>query len=321
MNYMKNITCPVCGTEETGEHSGLLDINKAESDIYQIRKCGKCDSIYTYFNHEVNMSEYYDEKDYTVRDTKKSIFFKIQKLEYARVIKRMMKICATPAPSILDFGSGKGLFMHFAKEMGCSVKGVESSKPRAHYARKHFDLEVNTDYYSSGSVFNTKFDALTLFHVIEHIDRPTELLNNLVQDNLKPGGLLVLEVPNFGSWQSNWAGNTWLHLDVPRHISHFTKSSLKKVLENDGLRIVRQEYFSIHLGIIGMMQTIFSWFGYKGFLIGEIKEKKSIFLLLKILVILPFAIIFEGIAALFRKGGIIRYYAVWQQPNNDKFTA
>lgn len=310
---MKNIVCPVCGTEEIGQDTRLFEISKTDTEAYQVRKCSQCDAIYTFFNHEVNLDEYYDQKDYTVRDTRNSIFFRIQKWEYRRVVKQIMKISAIPFPTILDFGSGKGLFMHFAQQLGCSVKGIENSRPRAQYAMEQFNLKVNTDYYSSGSVFNTKFDILTLFHVLEHIERPSELLNKLVQGNLKPEGLLVLEVPNFGSWQSKWAGNTWLHLDVPRHISHFTKSSLKKILKKNGFTIIRQEYFSFHLGIIGMMQTIFSWFGYKGFLIAELKQKKSFYLLLRILISLPFAILFEGIAALFRKGGIIRYYAIRDQ--------
>lgn len=310
---MRNITCPECGREETGQGSRLFDISKADTEVYQIRACSTCESIYTYFNHDVRLDAYYDEKDYTVRDTRKSIFFQIQKWEYSQVIRQIKQRTANPAPSILDFGSGKGLFMHFAHQLGCSVKGIESSRPRAEYAMKHFQLDVNTDYYSSGSVFDTKFDVLTLLHVLEHIDHPSELLGNLVQGNLKPGGLLVIEVPNFGSWQSKWAGSSWLHLDVPRHINHFTRPALKRTIEKKGFTIVREEYFSLHLGIIGMIQTIFSWFGYTGFLIAELKEKKSILLLSKILISLPFAVLLEGIASLFRKGGVIRFYAIFDQ--------
>ncbi|WP_411275574.1 methyltransferase domain-containing protein, partial [Daejeonella sp.] len=141
---------------------------------------------------------------------------------------------------------------------------------------------------------------------------PAELLNSLVMSNLKPGGLLVAEVPNFGSWQSKWAGNRWLHLDVPRHLSHFTEESLEKIIDKAGCRVIKKEYYSIHLGLVGMVQSIFTWFGYKGFLIADLKENKNWILPFKVLITLPFAILLESLAVIFKKGGIIRFYAVYE---------
>jgi SAM-dependent methyltransferase len=282
-----------------------------------ISRCRNCNAVFTIFDEDIDVNEFYDGKDYTVKDTRDSIFFKIQKAEYGSVINTIHKITNKQTPSILDFGSGKGLFLHFAALKGCEVKGIESSKPRAEYARKHFGLDINTDYYTSGSVFNSSFDVITMFHVLEHLQNPSELMSNLVKSNLKPGGLVISEVPNFDSWQSKWAGNRWLHLDVPRHLTHFTDSSLEKIIENAGCRIIKKEYYSIHLGIVGMVQSIFTWFGYKGFLIADLKENKSWVLLAQVLIALPLAILLEGLAVLFKKGGIIRCYAVYE-PKDER---
>ncbi len=270
--------------------------------------------IYTFYEHEVNVNELYDQNDYEVRDTRNSLFFTIQKREYNSVIKKIKTLCGLDRPNLLDFGSGKGLFLHFAQLKRCFVKGVESSKPRADYAREYFGLDI-TDSSCSGQIFDKKFDVITLFHVLEHLPNPAELLNNLIQSNLKNGGLLVIEVPNFASWQSKWAGKNWLHLDVPRHVNHFTDESLQTLVQKNNGVIVSKEYFSFHLGIIGMVQSIFSWFGYKGFLIAELKGKKDWLLLLKILTVLPFALLLEILAALFKKGGIIRYYILYKSPD------
>ncbi|RNL56922.1 class I SAM-dependent methyltransferase [Pedobacter jejuensis] len=306
---MINITCPICLDNKTNLNPVIFTVKTNSGDLYQIRECQNCKHIYTYFDHEVDIASYYDEKDYVVKDTKETIFFKIQKLEYNIVIDKIKKYNSLPA-TLLDFGSGKGLFLHFAKNKGYDVKGIESSLPRAKYAQKHFDLDINTDYYANGNVFGKKFDVLTLFHVLEHIHLSDNLLENLISNNLKTNGLLVVEVPNFSSWQSKWVGNRWLHLDVPRHISHFTPLSLKNLLSKSGCVVQSESYFSFHLGIVGMAQTILSWFGYKGFLIADLKRKKTMSLMLGLAFTLPFAVILESLAATFKKGGVIRYYAV-----------
>ncbi|MFC4213103.1 class I SAM-dependent methyltransferase [Pedobacter lithocola] len=306
---MINITCPVCFDNKTNSHPIIFNVKADSEENYQIRKCQNCGHIYTYFEHDIDIASYYDEKDYTVKDTKETIFFKIQKLEYNSVLDKIKKTSPLPA-TLLDFGAGKGLFLKFASEKGYAVKGIESSVPRANYARTHFNLDINTDYYTSGTVFDKKFDVLTLFHVLEHIHLSDNLLQNLINNNLKKNGTLVIEVPNFNSLQSNWSGNRWLHLDVPRHISHFTPQLLKNVISKCGCEVQSESYFSLHLGIIGMVQTIFSWFGYKGFLIADLKGKKTIGLLTALLVTIPIAIGLEVLSTFFKKGGVIRYYAI-----------
>lgn len=313
---MNNTLCPACHETPSQEGKVLFEVLKTSNESYQIKKCGNCGMIYTFFNHEVNINDLYDQNDYLVRDTRNSIFFKIQRWEYNVVINKIKEICSLSRPSILDFGSGKGLFLHFADLKRCYVKGVESSKPRANYAKEYFGLDINTDFYSSGQIFDQKFDVITLFHVLEHLQNPSELIEGLIHSNLNKGGLLIIEVPNFGSWQSKWAGNTWLHLDVPRHINHFTNESLQKIIQKTGGLTIKKEYFSLHLGIIGMVQSILSWFGYKGFLIAELKEKKNRLLMAKILITLPFAILLESLAAVFKRGGIIRYYMLYDSTND-----
>lgn len=307
---MINITCSICANAEVNKHTILFEIKEDNNRIYEIRKCSNCQSNYTYFNEPVNIEIYYDEKDYTVKDTQKTFFYKIQEFEYNVVLNKIKKLLILPHLSLLDFGCGKGLFLQFAKNFGFEGKGIESSKPRANYAKNNFGLEVNTDYYSKGTVFEKKFTLITLFHVLEHITLPISTLGNLVKDNLEEEGLLVIEVPNMQSWQSKWAGKRWLHLDVPRHITHFTPHSLSMAIEQSGCTILKEEYFSFHLGIVGMTQTIFSWFGYKGFLIGDLKERKSPILYLKIGLVLPLAILLETLASACKKGGVIRCYAI-----------
>ena len=303
---MINITCPICKNSNI-LNQNLLTIKKNTNACY-IKECSNCKHIFTFFDWEVDLNQYYDGNDYIVRDTKKTIFYFIQKLEYQKVINQIKKYTDRKKISLLDFGSGKGLFLNFAKSSGFEVKGVETSIPRANYAINTFNVEVDTNSYFAGKVFTKSFDVITFFHVLEHLDMPCELLKNLINDNLNVNGMVVIEVPNFNSWQSKWSGEHWLHLDVPRHLNHFTSIKIEEIILQLNLLVIKKEYFSLHHGVIGMIQTIWSWFGYKGFLIGQLKEDKSLKTLFKIGIVLPFAFILELISCIFQSGGILRYY-------------
>ena len=152
---------------------------------------------------------------------------------------------------------------------------------------------------------------ICLFHVLEHISEPRSLLNNLLKDNLADNGILVLEVPNFKSLQSKIAGVGWVHLDVPRHINHFTTPQLKNLISNlkdVKLEILKVEYFSSLLGIQGMLNSIFNLFGYRKNIISELKYRRKLTLLLSIFFALPVAFLLEIVASFFLKGGVIRIF-------------
>ena len=270
---MKVESCPVCRTQRATSFQKIYDPFEIDGLTYQIVKCNSCNHDFTYFNSPVELGMYYDAGDYTVRDTRDSIYYKIQGFDNEKILASLKRL--TPGRTLLDFGCGKGTFLSFAKHLGFNVSGVETSIPRASYAQETFNVPVNTDFYSEGQIFSERFAIITMFHVLEHLENVEVFIANLHRGNLNEDGVMVIEVPNFGSWQSKWAGRRWLHLDIPRHVNHFTDDSLKMLVEKSGLQIIKKENFSWHLGIIGMCQTLMSKFGYKGFLIGDLKKSKK----------------------------------------------
>jgi SAM-dependent methyltransferase len=253
------------------------------------------------------MDNLYADEVYKVVENRDSVYDKILNREYRGVIDNLNALSRQKG-SLLDFGSGKGKFGSLVKENGWQVKCVETSPERAAYSRSVYGLEVYTGFYNSGNIFHTYFDALTLFHVLEHLPHPKPLLEELIKNNLKEDALVVIEVPNINSWQSRIAGNRWIHLDVPRHINHFTPRRLEEFLRELGLRPVKRSFFSFHLGVLGMVDSLLKLFGYQKNIIYELKNKKSRTLLVKIALLLPFAIIAERIASVLGKGGITRMY-------------
>ncbi len=316
---MKNVSCTECNEPAARGAVKLYTIKSGGNENFEVMVCSKCGNIYTHWNQEVNLQEYYDARDYTVRDTTKSIFYRIQEFEYKKVLQQITKLSKTTPGTLLDFGCGKGVFLHIAHASGFDVKGVETSIPRANFGKEQYGLRIDTNEYSSGQVFPHNFDVITSIHVFEHIPNAGLLMCELVKGNLKDEGICMFEVPNINSWQSKWAGNTWMHLDVPRHINHFTPAKFISYLEMAGLSVLRTSYFSWHMGIIGMLQSLMHFFGYNGFIIADIKQiKTKRWLILPILLILPFAVILEAFSALVNRGGVIRCYGIKKVKEVDK---
>ena len=308
---MRNIACPECHQPAMDGGTRLYSVTSGGEGSFEAIICNLCGNIYTYWNADLNIQDYYDSRDYTVRNTSKSIFFRIQEFEYKKVLGWIKKLSIKPPITLLDFRAGKGVFLHIAQESGFDVKGVETSIPRANFGREQYGLTIDTREYSSGRIFDQRFDVITSIHVFEHIPGASHLMIELIAGNLNDQGICMFEVPNISSWQSVWAKDSWMHLDMPRHINHFTPEKFKSFLEDAGLGIVRTSYFSWHMGVIGMLQSILHFFGYNGFIIGDIKQIKSrLWLVLPILVMLPFAIILEAVSSIFKSGGVVRYYAV-----------
>ena len=274
---------------------------------YKVVCCTRCNHYYTFIEQEIDERELYFTGDYEKFDSQGTIFEKIIDFENRRILRIIEKL--TEKGKILDFGCGKGKFLKIFKIAGWGTFGIETSVPRAEYAKKNYNLNIDTQLYFQGKINGGPFDVISLFHVLEHIADPINLLKNIIRDNLNDKGILVIEVPNFDSLQSRLAGNNWLHLDVPRHVNHFTELRLISVLNEMKFQIIRIEYFSYINGLQGMLNSIFNLFGYRKNIISELKFHRKFSLLLAIILTLPFALIVEICASIFKKGAIIRVFA------------
>jgi len=299
--------CPICK-----EGNATVVYDQLQVVDVHIVKCDHCSHIYTIQENEDADFESYTDEVYEVVENRNSIFDKILTWEYGKVIRKIAHITKSKGV-LLDFGSGKGKFADLAQKQRWRVKCIETATARADYAKKVYGLEVDTRSYSGGKLFEKNFDVLTLFHVLEHLPDPQYLLTELVKHNLANGGLVVIEVPNFNSWQARISGKRWIHLDASHHKSHFTHLQLNQLAERAGLVCYKSTFFSFHLGVLGMTDTFLKLFGYRRNIIYELKNKKSAGLRTAIFLLLPISILLESVAALFKRGGVIRKYFVLSQ--------
>ena len=136
----------------------------------------------------------------------------------------------------LDIGCGAGLNIHEMSGLGWRCTGVDISAPAIEYARKNNpDAEFHVGL-ASDMAPDERFDLIAMHHVLEHLHRPRQALA-ACHGLLRPGGRLVVNVPNIGSLEARLFGRRWKGLDIPRHLLHFKEEVLERFLLEAGFSI------------------------------------------------------------------------------------
>jgi SAM-dependent methyltransferase len=162
--------------------------------------------------------------------------------------RRLALLGDAPGP-LLDVGAGRGRFVAYARAHGYpDATGIEPS-PRAvapHVAPVSLEDAEFTD-----------LGAITLWHVLEHVEDPEAALRRL-RAWLRPGGTLLVGVPDLDSLQARIGGARWYHLDLPRHRTHFTCRGIVTLLERTGFAVDRVERRLLEQNPYGLWQSAVS---------------------------------------------------------------
>ena len=137
---------------------------------------------------------------------------------------------------ILDIGAGTGDFLKVAKKKGWEVFGAEpNAQARTLAQAKEVDLVESTSNLNEST-----FDVITMWHVLEHVSDLGVQIAEL-QRLLKKDGLLVIAVPNFKSFDADHYKEFWAAYDVPRHLYHFSRRSIRKIFSKNGFHLLYSE--------------------------------------------------------------------------------
>ena len=185
------------------------------------------------------LSEYYKSEDYISHtDSKRNWFEKAYHFVRGMALKRKLKLINSfpvSGKTILDVGCGTGDFLLTAKNNAWNVYGIEpNEKARAIANSKTINQVFDTNTlqeFESGT-----FDVITLWHVLEHLPNLETEIQNLNR-LLKPEGRLVIAVPNFKSYDAKHYNAFWAAYDVPRHLWHFSQTSISKLFSKHNLEI------------------------------------------------------------------------------------
>lgn len=140
---------------------------------------------------------------------------------------------------LLDFGCGAGELVCQMRERGWSVEGVDLSPAVARKVERSLGIRVHVGSLPHRDLAAASFDVITMWNALEHVHEPRAVLR-AARELLRPGGRLVIGVPNLASWSARRFGAAWFGLDLPRHLVHFTPETLRAMLEGEQFRVLDQ---------------------------------------------------------------------------------
>ncbi|MGL4465275.1 MAG: class I SAM-dependent methyltransferase [Planctomycetia bacterium] len=138
---------------------------------------------------------------------------------------------------LLDVGCGGGRYLHRMRGLGWEVLGLDRSEHAAESARGAYDVPVVVGTLPDDALAGERFDLVTAWEVLEHVDTPRRFLGG-VRDLLADDGELRLTVPNTAGWAAQTFGPDWIGLDLPRHRAHYTPATLAAMVQAAGLAVV-----------------------------------------------------------------------------------
>jgi len=224
---------------------------------------------------------------------------------------------APPPGRLLDGGAGRGRFVAAARVAGYEACGIEPSQRGVDGAAASYGVALERATVETAQVAPGSLDAVTLWHVLEHVDDAGAALD-AVAGWLRPGGVVLVGVPNLASLQARLAGDRWYHLDLPRHRTHFTPKGFRALLEAHGFETVRTTHLLLEHNPFGMWQSLVNrttrtpnWL-YHALKRNARFDAHDAAVTAAALPLLPLAAALEALAGAARRGGTIAVLARWR---------
>jgi SAM-dependent methyltransferase len=231
-----------------------FDRSQERFDLYECRACGlvRLEPLLT----RGQLTRYYQPEYYGSPDAKftglMEALLRRAHARRARVLSRRIAADGARPRRALDVGCGRGLFLRALRDLGFDAVGTELpgfplpvAEPRLqflHGTAEELPFAAAT------------FDLVSLWHVLEHTTDPAAALGEAARV-LRPGGRLVLAMPNFGSWQARHFGRHWFHLDLPRHLYHFRPAPLTRLLRGLKIEVEKTHTQSWDQNLYGFVQS------------------------------------------------------------------
>jgi 2-polyprenyl-3-methyl-5-hydroxy-6-metoxy-1,4-benzoquinol methylase len=242
----EEIRCCVCGNQDPQKFH-----LKYQKDKFAVSSCDSCGFLFIppYYRKQIKY-EQYKNADVTAAVRSGNNWVKVQRhLLRFKFIQRYIK-----SGKLFDLGAGWGHFMLAGKELGYDVYGIEIADQPYQYCVNDLKLPVDhIDFFKMDE--SKKFDLISMWDVLEHIDKADEFLDKCSRLS-KPGGWLFLQVPQIDSYFAKKYKDEWKMMGLD-HVNYFSKDTITKILSQHGYEVVKiKSSFEIKLLI---MYTILPW--------------------------------------------------------------
>jgi 2-polyprenyl-3-methyl-5-hydroxy-6-metoxy-1,4-benzoquinol methylase len=217
----------------------------ASGDSFELFSCEDCSFTFTQgFPAGAAMNKYYENPGYIPHsDTQKGIinaaYHRVRQYMLGRKARLVTEEARRPSGKLLDIGTGTGYFPSTMAAKGWEVEATEKDAHARAFAKEKFDLDVKPE--EALSTFEPEtFDVITLWHVMEHLEKLNETWSRLYE-LLAPRGILIIAAPNHTSYDAGKYGANWAAYDVPRHLWHFTPATMQQFASKHGF-IMAERY-------------------------------------------------------------------------------
>ncbi len=208
---------------------------------FSIWHCSSCLHRFTQDAPEgAALGRYYKSDAYISHsNTKKGLvnklYLMIRRITLQSKARLVTRVTGKQQGALLDVGAGTGAFAATLQQQGWQVTGLEpDADARANGAQLHgITLQPIEQLFSLPAA---SFDAITLWHVLEHVQDLHGYMERF-HALLRPGGALLIAVPNYTSHDADIYRKYWAAYDVPRHLHHFSPGSMQRLLEQHGLAV------------------------------------------------------------------------------------
>lgn len=232
--------CPVCKSDRL-QHVFPVKDYTVSGQQFEIVECGHCTLRFTQnVPDKQHIGAYYKSEDYISHtNTKKGLVNKIYQKVRNQTMKQkagiIKKYTGLQKGNLLDVGCGTGTFLNTMKTRDWSVSGLEPDADARQLAKELYQLDVKPSH----EIFllpQNHFNAITLWHVLEHVHELHEYIEQL-KKLLKPNGKLFIAVPNYTSRDAKIYKKYWAAYDVPRHLYHFSPQSIDVLMHQHELKV------------------------------------------------------------------------------------
>lgn len=234
-------SCPFCGSTAIQQKFSAKDYT-VSNEAFAIFTCNSCGAGFTQdVPGQANIGAYYASENYISHsDTNEGLVNKLYHWVRNITLKQKQKLVQAQtrlaAGTLLDIGCGTGAFLSSMKSAGWDITGLEPDETARAKAASLYDIHPQPvqDLFALPVA---GFDAITMWHVLEHVHALHEYLDQL-KNLLKPGGVIFIAVPNYTSADAAHYQQYWAAYDVPRHLYHFSPASMKQLVAKHGLQVI-----------------------------------------------------------------------------------
>ncbi len=230
--------CPICHGASQSSFLACKD-HTVSGETFALVQCDYCGFVFTNPRPEESaIARYYQSEDYISHSNTQKGFINTlyQWVRNFTIRSKYRKVAGLSSDRrLLDYGAGTGEFLEHCRGKGWDVKGLEPDEGARRFAVQNHHLELETPD-RLWDLSDQAFGVITMWHVLEHLHRLNETVEQLKRV-LKPGGALVVAVPNRTSWDAAHYEEHWAAYDVPRHLYHFRHEDISGLFERHDMKV------------------------------------------------------------------------------------